>query len=116
MTMYADDTGTSTSYSSTSLESINQTLNCELNLLKQWFIGNKFSLNVLKTQAVVIGSQPKINKITYKIVDHPQFLIGISQVENVELTRYLGLIVDRNFNWEEHIIVSLPRFLVQLGF
>ena len=38
--------------------------------------GNKLSLNVLKTQAMVVGSQPKIKKITDKIVDHPQFFIG----------------------------------------
>ena len=46
--------------------------------------GNKLSLNVLKTQAMVVGSQPKIKKITDKIVDHPQFFIGGSQIDNVD--------------------------------
>ena len=68
--MYADDT--SISYSSSSLVDIEQTLNSELNDLKLWMQGNKLSLNVLKTQAMVEGSQPKIKKIT---VDHPQFLL-----------------------------------------
>ena len=67
--MYADDT--SICYSSSSLVDIDQTLNSELNDLKLWLQGNKLSLNVLKTQAMVVGSQPKIKKITDKIVDHP---------------------------------------------
>ena len=112
--MYADDT--SISYSSSSLVDIDQTLNSELNDLKLWLQGNKLSLNVLKTQAMVVGSQPKIKKITDKIVDHQQFFIGGSQVENVDRTKYLGEIVDRILDWEEHI--SNPRTKVSraIGF
>ena len=70
VTMYADET--SISYSSSSLVDIEETLNSELNDLKLWMQGNKLSLNVLKTQAVAVGSQPKIKKIT---IDHPQLLL-----------------------------------------
>ena len=55
VTMYADDK--SISYSSSSLVDIEQTLNSELNDLKLWLQGNRLSLNVLKTQAMVVGSQ-----------------------------------------------------------
>ena len=113
--MYADDT--SISYSSSSLVDIEQTLSSELNDLKLWMQGNKLSLNVLKTQAMVVGSQPKIKKIT---VDHPQFFIGGSQVENVDRAKYLGVIIDMNLNWEEHIsnvsCTKCTKFLVHLGF
>ena len=57
VTMYADDT--SISYSSSSLVDIEQTLDSELNDLKLWMQGNKLSLNVLKTHAMVVGSKPK---------------------------------------------------------
>ena len=53
--MYAEDT--SIFYSSSSLADINQTLNSELNELKQWLQGNKLSLNVIKTQAQIVGSR-----------------------------------------------------------
>ena len=99
--MYADDK--SISYSSSSLVDIEQTLNSELNDLKLCMQGIKLSLNVLKTQAMVEGSQPKIKKITDKIVDHPQFFIGGCQVENVDRTKYLCVIIDRNLDSEEHI-------------
>ena len=114
VTMYADDT--SISYSSSSLVDIDQTLNSELNDLKLWLQGNKLSLNVLKTQAMVVGSQPKIKKITDKIVDHPQFFIGGSQVENVDRTKHLGVIIDRNLDWEEHISNVRTKVSRAIGF
>ena len=57
-------------------------------------------MKVVKTQAMVVGSLPKIKKITDEIVDHPQFFIGGCQVENVDRTKYLGVIIDRNLDWE----------------
>ena len=114
VTMYADDT--SISYSSSSLVDIEQTLDSELNDLKLWMQGNKLSLNVLKTQAMVVGSKPKIKKITDKIVDHPKFFIGGSQVENVDRAKYLGVIIDKNLNWEEHISNVRTKVSRAIGF
>ena len=99
--MYADDT--SIYYSSRNMEDSNQTLNSELDHVKQWLQGNELSLNVLKTQDLVVGSKPKIKKITEKVVAPPQFLIGDAQVENVDHTKYLGVMIDKNLNWSEHI-------------
>ena len=114
VTMYADDT--SISYSSKNMEDINQTLNSELGHLKQWLQGNKLSLNVLKTQALVVGSKPKIKKITEKVVDPPQFLIGDAQAEIVDQTNYLGVIIDENLNWAEHIKSVRTKVSRGIGF
>ena len=114
VTMYADDT--SISYSSSSLVDIDQTLNSELNDLKLWLQGNKLSLNVLKTQAMVVGSQPKIKKITDNMVDHPQFFIGGCQVENVDRTKHLGVIIDRNSDLEEQIGNVRTKVSPAIGF
>ena len=114
VTMHADNT--IISYSSSSLADINQTLNSELNELKQWLQGNKLSLNVLKTQALIVGSQPKIKKISDKIVDHPQFFIGDSQVENVDRTKYLRVMIDRSLNWDEHINSLRTKVSRAIGF
>ena len=112
--MYADDT--SISYSSSSLVDINQTLNSELKDLKLWLQGNKLSLNVLKTQALIVGSQPKIRKITDKDIDHLLFFIGNSQVENVDRTKYLGVIIDRNLDWKEHVNNLRTKVSRAIGF
>ena len=62
--MYADDTRIS--YSSKNIDELNETLNSDLESLKQWLEGNKLSLNVIKTQAMVVGSRPNIKKISDK--------------------------------------------------
>ena len=84
--------------------------------MKQWLQGNKLSLNVLKTQALIVGSQPKIKKISDKTVDHPQFFIGDSQVEKVDRTKYLGVMIDRSLNWDEHINSLRTKVSRAIGF
>ena len=59
--MYADDT--SISYSSKNIEDLTEMLNSELKCLKQWLQGNKLSLNVIKTQAMVIGARPNLETL-----------------------------------------------------
>ena len=53
--MYADDT--SIYYASESVSDINQAVNADLEALKGWLEGNKLSLNVAKTEAMIIGSK-----------------------------------------------------------
>ena len=65
---------------------------------------------------MVSGSQPKIKKICDKTVDHPQFFIGDSQVENVDRTKYLGLMIDRSLNWDEHINSLRTKVSLAIGF
>ena len=88
VTMYADDTNIS--YSSKSIEDLTETLNNELKCLKEWLQGNKLSLNVIKTQAMVIGSRPNLKKIGENTVDSPAFVIDDSPVELVDSIKYLG--------------------------
>ena len=82
VTMYADDT--SISYSSKSIEDLTETLNNELKCLKEWLQGNKLSLNVTKTQGMVIGSRPNLKKIGENTVGSPAFVIDDSPVELVD--------------------------------
>ena len=112
--MYADDR--SISYSSSSLVDIYLTLHSELNDFKLSLQGNKLSLNVLKTQAVVEGSQPKLKKITDKIVDNLQSFIGDSQVEDLDRTKHVSGIIDVNLNWEEHIGNVRTKVSCAIGF
>ena len=62
VTMYADDT--SIFYSSKSVDAINSAINDDLSNLKLWLEGNKLSLNVSKTQAMLIGSRAKLQNIS----------------------------------------------------
>ena len=56
--MYADDT--SISFSSDSIPDINKNVNSDLLCLKTWMDSNKLSLNITKTQTILIGGRKKV--------------------------------------------------------
>ena len=114
VTMYADDT--SISYSSKSIEDLTETLNNELKCLKEWLQGNKLSLNVTKTQAMVIGSRPNLKKIGENTVGSPAFVIDDSPVELVDSIKYLGVQVDQYLVWDEQIKSVQAKVSRSLGF
>ena len=101
VTTYADDT--SISFIAKSVNDLNMKLNKELDSLRKWPQGNKLSLNVLKRQAIVIGSRPNIKKISTKLVEPPSFSFEGSEVEMVDNVKYLVVQIDRHMAWDEHI-------------
>ena len=67
--MYADDT--SIFYASKNMGELNTIINRDLDCLNKWLQGNKLSLNVVKTQAMVIGSQPNLKIADRRVDTHP---------------------------------------------
>ena len=62
VTMFADDT--SISFSSKSVAEINEAINSDLKKLQIWLVGNKLSLNVTKTQSMILGSSINLKRKT----------------------------------------------------
>ena len=114
LTMYADDT--SISYPYKDIKELDVTLNCESDSLKHWLLGNKLSLNVIKAQAMVIGSRPNIRKVPLKSVPAPSFTIGGSSIDVVENTKYLGVQLDKHLVWDNQIEAVRSRVSRSLGF
>ena len=114
VTMYADDT--TISYSSNNIDELNNYLNRDLNCLEHWLQGNKLSLNVIKTQAMVVGSRPNLKKIAEGKVQSPSFVIGDSQIEIVEKTKYLGIQLDQHLIWDEHTRFLRAKVSRAIGF
>ena len=100
-TMYADDTAIS--YSSGKSEELDLVINEELSYIERWLQGNKLSLNVVKTQAVIIGSQPTIKNIKNNLSSLPSVKIGGEEINLVNETKYLGVMIDNCLTWESHI-------------
>ena len=98
--MYPDDTNIS--FTAKSVDDLNMTLNKEVDSLRKWLQGNKLSLNVLKTQVMVIGSRPNLKKISTKLVEPPSFSIGGSEIEMADNVKYFGVQIDRHLAWDEH--------------
>ena len=112
--MYTDDT--SISFTARSVNDLNLTMNKELDSLGKWLQGNKLSLNVLKTQAMVIGSRPNLEKMSTKLVEPPSFSIGCLEVEMVDNVKYLGVQIDRHLSWDEHIHFVRSKVSRAIGF
>ena len=91
-------------------------MNEDLNCLKDWLQGNKLSLNVLKTHAMVVGSRPKLKRISDEVSEQPSFFINGTQIETVERTEYLGVQLDFHLVWDEHIKCVRTKVSRALGF
>ena len=112
--MYADDT--TLSHSSKNIVDLSENLYRDLYNLKQWLQGNKLSPNLIKNQAMVVGSRPNLKKISDKKAQAPTFVIDGSQIEIVERGKYLGVQLDQHLAWDEHARFVCTKVSRDLGF
>ena len=98
--MYADDT--SISYRSDDIHKLQEAMNKDLTTVAEWLKGNKLSLNVAKTKAMVISTKQKERNLTR---NNEELTLKIQEepIDNVLITKYLGTQVDRNLDWKDHI-------------
>ena len=95
--MYADDT--SLTLASTDIEDINYCLNHDLSNVYEWLSANKLTLNMTKTEFMLIASRQKLSQFT----ESPSLTINENAIEQVTSAKSLGVYVDQNINWECHI-------------
>ena len=113
VTMYADDTAIS--HSSSCLSKLQYDLNQDLVNLQNWLHGNKLSLNVVKTESLIIGSRPNIQKIEKQTEAKPSFEIGDQKIHMITDTKYLGVQIDDKLQWDRHIEHVKAKALRALG-
>ena len=78
-TMYADDI--MISYSSKTLDELHRVLNAELVNIEKWLQANQLFLNVVKTQAMIVGSMPNVNKMAVQPALLPVFHVGGTDID-----------------------------------
>ena len=97
--MYADDT--SISIAASSLPELESALNAELAYLHEWLNVNKLSLNIAKTELMLIGSRQRLSatttghSLTVQIKGH--------EIDRVPHTKSLGVHIDQNLSWSKHV-------------
>ena len=91
--MYADDT--SLTLASTDIDHINYYLNYDLSNVYEWLSANKLTLNMTKTEFILIASRQKLSQFT----ESPSLTIN----NQVTSAKSLGVYVDQNINRECHI-------------
>ena len=93
--LFADDT---TIYiSSQDIQWLYTNMNHELNEISEWFRANKLSLNASKTNYMLCSKRRNIN------MNNIILSIGDTQIQQVSTTKFLGVHIDDNLQWNEHI-------------
>jgi hypothetical protein len=95
--MFADDT--TLTASGKSIQQIESKINCDLINIKEWLLGNKLSLNLTKTEYLVIGSQFNLNNLT----SEPNIMIDNVPIKRVTKTKSLGIQIDQFLSWDNHL-------------
>ena len=93
--MYADDT--SLCFKSKDLSRLNEALNKDLSRLDAWLISNKLSLNVAKTQSMLVSTKVK-RKALDKSSQHLQVNSNGTELEVVSKIKHLRALLDTSLD------------------
>ena len=104
--LFADDTNIF--LSGKSLQSMSMTLNEQLTAIYEWLCCNKLSLNVLKTHYMIFTPRnKKVNDINLYINNVP--------IGRVYVTKFLGVQIDSQLNWKNHIEYTCKKLSKCIG-
>ena len=95
--LFADDTSAFTSHKD--LSTLNNIMNNGLSKLNTWFKSNKLSLNLKKTNYMLLGTRNKTNQSKDKF----KLSIDDTEVKEVSTFKFLGITVDQNLTWKNHV-------------
>ena len=95
--MFADDTNISCDGKLAT--DIQQKINSDLNSVHNWLLANKLTLSVEKTEYMIVGSRQRLNQIN----SDPDILIGDHMIKRVSNKKFLGVVLDEQLNWHNHI-------------
>ena len=95
--MFAADT--SLTFASTDVNHLNNCLNYDPSKVYTWLSANKLTLNLTKTEFMLIASRQKLSNIS----ERPSLTINDMAVEQVASAKSLGVYIDQTLNWECHI-------------
>ena len=102
--MFADDTNLF--LSGKNINVLEQLFNKELEVLTTWFNTNLLSLNIKKTSYIIFSNRkkPSIN-----------IMLSGTSIKIVDDTKFLGVIISSNLNWNKHIDVVLNKISKTTG-
>ena len=97
ITMYADDTSSSTTVRT--CNDIKEKVIPNFFSVIDWLKANKLSLNTVKTEFMLLGSAPSI----FRFGMLRAIRVGDSLIRCTRCTKYLGIIMDETLSWDVHI-------------
>ena len=93
--LFANDT--SLFYSNNNIDHLEEIVNCELLKILNWLITNKLTLNTNKSNFMII--KPRQRKLSKNV----KLEINDEVLHEFECVKYLGVLIDKNLTWKEHI-------------
>ena len=108
--MYADDSNLFLTYKGISY--LFKTTNLQLERVNQWFMSNKLSLNVSKKKYSFFHKLSKRDDIPPLL---PKLNINSSEIERSECLKFLGVLLDENLCWKEHIKYIKSKIAKNIG-
>ena len=107
--VFADDTNLLYTHSNIlKLFSMNE----ELASINQWFTSNKLFLNANKAKYSFFHKPSKKDDIPLML---PKLTISNHVIERQEFIKFLGVLLDENLNWKEHIKYTENKIAKNLG-
>ena len=108
--MFADDT--SLYFTQEDIRYLFQIVNQELENIKQWFLSNKLSINIKKTKHSFFHKPSQKEEIPFLL---PKLIINNYEIQRTESIKFLGVLLDENLSWKEHIKCNENKIAKNLG-
>ena len=101
--LFADDT--TILYSHDDLASKMNEINMELQEVTNWFKANKLSVNAGKTNYMLLGTRNGKAKYVESVPANRDIQVKLddTNLQKVSSTKFLGVIIDENLTWKNHI-------------
>jgi len=103
--LFADDTNLF--YTGKNIDDMCNIVSHELDKLNVWFMVNKLSLNIKKTNFMIFSKKRVKNDLRIAIDNH--------NLEKVEVIQFLGVYIDSKLNWNEHIAHIKRKIAISLS-
>ena len=113
ITMYADDT--CLAFSAKNVDNISKIMNNELQNLRKWLYSNKLSLNVAKTTSILIGTKKALQDKSNGELLRAEFKIQGELIEQRTCVKYLGIQIDNQLKWKEHVASVSLKVSLSIG-
>ena len=94
--LYADDTVLY--FFSKLITKIESKLNSDVRHVCDWLKHNQLTLNIKKSQFMLIGSNARLSRIDSIIIS-----VDGKLLEEAQCFPYLGLVINKNLTWEDHV-------------
>ena len=99
-------------YWSGNIHSIQFSLNEDLLIISRWLTANRFTLNLTKTEFMLIGSRrQKLNNL----LSLPSLNVNNIPIKHSRCFKSFGVLIDKNLSWQNHVDALSKKIASGIG-